>query len=257
MSSLSTKLTTAYLAVTKIFTSNSITQPKDLDGFLSITRKMMADFAHMKSNAKSIFTSNSVCYNDGLIDGKSAINEIDKLYREQTTIITKFISDNDRNKNFLNNYIKYVYAYIHQHYDKEKITTINKHPHLSSPVFSAMFCLPIFIVSDGTISANHFYHTVNPNTNNDVNLFRINITGGKTTTVKNTDIDVDPLLDITCDNIVSIMEQCAIMSAIEKLTKEYGISFQENEGEYVFNYAINVEFTLSLYLPKAYFRLKR
>ena len=257
MSSLSTELTTAYLTVTKIFTSNSITRPKDLDGFLSITRKMMANFAHMKFNANTISTSNSVCYNDELIDEKSAINGLDMVYREKTSIITKFISDNDRNKNFLNNYIKYVYAYIHEHYDEEKITTINEHPHLSSSVFSNMFCLPIFIIDENTITANHFYYTVNPNTNKDVNLFRINIFAGKTTTVKNTDIDVDPLLDITFDNIVSIMEQCAIMSAIEKLTKEYGIDFQEDDNKYVLNYAINEEFILSLYLPKAYFRLKR
>lgn len=258
MLNLSSDLTAAYCMITKSLIRNPTYQPKDLDEFISITRKMMDKFTAMNIDPASISSSNRFRFNKKIIDNhNSQLNDFNKAYREQAAVITNFITACDKNKNFLNNYIKYIYAYIYEYCDKKKKKIMNKHPYLSSPVFSAMFCMPIFLISDDTISANHYYHAVNPTTNQTVNLFRINIIAGKTTTVKNTDIYVNSLLDITFDDMVSTMEQCAIMSVIEKLTKEHGVSFQENESEYVFNYAINVEFSLSLYLPKAYFRLKR
>ncbi len=252
MSSLSAELTTAYLFVTRCLISNSIVRPKDLDGFLSVTKEMMANIASMKIDSASISLSSQCCPNKELIDEKPMINEVDKAYREKTKIITNFIIDSDRNKIFLNNYIKYIYAYIYDYSDKEENKIINKHPHLSSPVFSYMFCTPIFLIGDTTITAYHIYHTVDK-----VALFWIKIIAGDSMTIKNVDICLDSLLDITFDNIVSVMEQGAIMSAIEKLTKEYTLSFQEDKRSYILNYPINKEFTLSLYLPKAYFRFKR
>ena len=183
---------------------------------------------------------------------KETFLEARKLVLTNTKLIMDFIHKSDINKQFLDGYIKHIYS--HFHYYQGNI--INDHPFLTTPYFVKMLMEPLVVDYGGHLIASHYYITDEESSSYRFNeLFSLDFCMGLFTP--------DDAVEIPSNTILNLDYAGALNSGIKEAIGtylDYAIKHEatvyESDRAYILTHLLDDEFSITLFLPKEYFRLK-
>ena len=184
---------------------------------------------------------------------KDKFLEIRKNIITDVKIIMDFANESDRNKQFLDGYIKHIDQYFLRFNDE----TINNHPFLTTKYLTKMLMEPIIADNDGYLIAMHFYYDDEPRSKNEFNeLFSIDFTMGIFTPDDAIVIPSHNILELEYAGAVSNGVKEAIISYLDYAIKKE-ITVYESDHCYILTHPLDDDFSLTVFLLKDYFRLKR
>ena len=177
--------------------------------------------------------------------------------RKKTVINTKlimdFINESHRNKQFLDGYIKHIDRYFHCFNGN----IINNHPFLTTQCLAKMFMEPVIVDRDGHLVATHYYISdENRSSNRFDELFSIDFCMGVFHPDDAVEIPSRHILELEYAGAVSIGVKEAIKTYLDYAMNE-AITVYESDYCYILTHPLDDEFSLTLFLLKEYFRLKR
>lgn len=184
---------------------------------------------------------------------KDQFLEIRKNVIIDAKIIMDFINESDRNKQFLDGYLKHIDQYFLRFNDK----TINNHPFLTTKYLTKMLMEPFIVDRDGYLTAMHFYYDDVSRSKNEFNeLFSIDFTMGIFTPDDAIVIPSHNILELRYAGAVSDGVKEAIISYLDYAIKKE-ITVYESDYCYILTHPLDDDFSLTVFLLKDYFRLKR
>ena len=169
-------------------------------------------------------------------------------------IICGFINKSDINKQFFSGYIEHITRYIVY----TNVSALINNPLLPDLSLTDAMTNPIFIEKDHFRGSKHHYLISDPdNSNCPIPLFSINFDLYLSSINIQQKIPIDQKIELVFSGLVSIDIQNIVNKVIRHLMSIGNTTPCLYNGDLQILHRIDEEFTLSLYLPKAYFRLKR
>lgn len=232
-------------------------QIKNIYGFIEVMEEMLKRSGSMHSSEVADYISLI-----GNADNKTTMphndefSDIRKKTYTDTKLMMDFIYESDRNQIFLNGYIEYVAS--HFHYYKRNI--INAHPFLKTQCLVDMFMNPLIIENNGCLGARHYYssNALDDEGTRDV-IYTIDFWMGLFIVDDAVEITPDKLLKLEFSGAVSSEAREAITTYIDYAINDDVYAYVSTD-HYVLTHLLSDTFhtfSLTLFLPKEYFRLKR
>ncbi len=184
---------------------------------------------------------------------KDKFLEIRKNVIIDAKIIMDFINESDRNKQFLDGYLKHIDRYFFRFNDK----TINNHPFLMTQHLAKMFMEPFIVDRDDYLAAMHYYYDdIHCNDNQFNDIFSIDFTMGIFIPDDAIVIPSHKILELEYAGAISNGVKEAIISYLDyAINKE--ITVYESDYCYILTHLLDDDFSFTVFLLKDYFRLKR
>ena len=234
---------------------------KDIEAFIQAIEKVVIETEFLISddvldNMARMFNTDD----DGSNVNKEMFLETRKIILTDVKIIMDFIHKSDRNKQFLDGYIKHIDRYFHRLIGN----IINNHPFLTTQSLAKMFMDPYIVERNGRLVAMHYYIDDEPRSINDKHrsidqfdeLFSIDFCMGMFQANDTVTLPSHKILKLEYAGAVSIEIKEAIKTYLEYAINE-DIRIYESNNCYTLTHPLDDEFSLILFLPKDYFRLKK
>ena len=243
-----------YIMRNKYLNNTMSATVKDIDSFIEAMGKVIKGSEFLLSDS---FSDNLVTILN--MDKETDVISKDKLLemRKNVIIYTKtimdFIDEWDRNKHFLDGYIKHIGRYFLSINGNK----INNHPFLMSQHLAKMFMEPFIADRDDYLIAMHYYYDDIPCSDNQFNeIFSIDFVMGIFTPYDAIVIPSHKILELEYAGAVTNGVKEAIISYLDYAIKK-DITVYESDNCYTLTHQLDDDFSLNLFLLKEYFRLKR
>ena len=234
--------------------SSKVGNIKDIDDFILSTEKALKKVSvALTDNTHKLITTTFSLNDVQSNEIKEKFLEFRRESIESAKIILDYINESDTNKKFFTGYIEHVVSNLY-FLDGNIINAI---PNIDIQSISEILIQPKFVHFDDFLGVLHSYYIEDPNnSNNQTTLFSINFDLNLDLTDESLLIIKNDGIELEISGIVKRDLREDIKLIFENLIKLENTKLYEVKNHILVVRKLDEDFSLTLFLPKDYFRLE-